>query len=341
MLIYPAGTKTAGDQRCGPDMRYFMRTRQRDMHNIPKRGMSISCEELETLKKSIKVSVLNELQAEIEKVSDQESLKDTILSNIRTELMEIPNPASLKASLLNDLKMELDASEKNNLVETDRRLRELVGIQDGLVRELLDQKMIMKKLRTEIENLTKKLEDLKSVTPGPLSPVFLPSLEDPLDHSSLSRKLRHITEFKKETPTDGMIDFEGASTHLPGTSAKVQLKLKEIEPEELDKEKIEPKCEYIIAESGDKRLYKGNIKQQLSMKVEPLKQQSTQKLSTMRQNTPEKVDFIRARPSDDYKCEYIIAEKASKKHLVEESVETREKEDAELIICSRKNSRVY
>jgi uncharacterized coiled-coil protein SlyX len=318
-----------------------MRTRQRDVHNIPKRGMSISCEELETLKKSIKVSVLNELRAEMEKLSDQESLKNTVLSNIRTELMEIPNPASLKASLLNDLKIELNASEKNNLVETDRRLRELAGVQNGLVQELLDQKMIMKKLRTEIENLTKKLEDIKSTTLEPPSPDFLPSLEDPLDHLSLSRKSRYISEFKKETPTDGMIDLGGASTHLPGTSAKVQLKLKEIEPEELDKEKIEPKCEYIIAESGDKRLYKGNMKQHLSMRVEPLKQKSTQKLSTMRQNTPEKVDFIRARPSEDYKCEYIIAEKAPKKHLVEESVETREKEDAELIICSRKNSRAY
>jgi uncharacterized coiled-coil protein SlyX len=318
-----------------------MRTRQRDVHNIPKRGMSISCEELETLKKSIKVSVLNELRAEMGKVSDQEYLKDTVLSNIRTELMEIPNPALLKASILNDLKMELNTSEKNNLEATDRRLRELAGVQDGLVRELLDQKMIMKKLRTEIENLTKKLEDMKSTTLEPSSPVFLPSLEDPLDHPSLSRKLRHNSEFKKETPTDRMIDFGEASTHLPGTSAKVQLKLKEIEPKELDKEKIEPKCEYIIAESGDKRLYKGNIKQQLSRGLEPVRQQSTKKLSTMRQNTPEKVDFIRARPADDYKCEYIIAEKAPKKHLVEESVEAREKEDAELIICSRKNPRAY
>ena len=146
-----------------------MRTRQRDVHNIPKRGMSISCEELETLKKSIKVSVLNELQAEMEKISDQQYLKDTILSNIRTELMEIPNPALLKASILNDLKMELNASEKNNLETTDRRLRELAGVQDGLIRELLDQKMIVKKLRTEIENLTKKLEDMKSTT---LEPPF-------------------------------------------------------------------------------------------------------------------------------------------------------------------------
>ena len=318
-----------------------MRTRQRDVHNIPKRGMSISCEELEPLKKSIKVSVLNELRAEMGNVSDQEYLKDTVLSNIRTELMEIPNPALLKASILNDLKMELNTSEKNNLEATDRRLRELAGVQDGLIRELLDQKMIVKKLRTEIENLTKKLEDMKSTTLDPFSPVLAPSLEDPLDHSSLSRKIRHSSEFKKETPTDRMIDFGEASTHLPGTSAKVQLKLEEVEPKEQDNEKIKSKCEYIIAESGDKRLYKGNIKQQLSRRVEPVRQQSTKKLSTMRQNTPEKVDFIRARPADDYKCEYIIAEKAPKKHLVEESVETREKEDAELIICSRKNPRAY
>ncbi len=316
-----------------------MRTRQRDVHNIPKRGMSISCEELETLKKSIKVSVLNELQAEMEKISDQQYLKDTILSNIRTELIEIPNPALLKTSILNDLKIELNASEKNNLETTDRRLRELAGVQDGLIRELLDQKMIVKKLRTEIENLTKKLEDMKNTTLEPFSPVLVPSLEDPLDHPSLSRKIRHSSEFKNETPTDRMIDFGEASTHLPGTSAKVQLKLEEVEPKEQDKEKIEPKCEYIIAESGDKRLYKGNINQQLSRKVEPMRQQSTKKLSTMRQNATERGDFMRAIPADDYKCEYIIAEKAPKKHLVEESVETRETEDAELIICSRKNFR--
>jgi len=335
----PCWQKTAGNQRCGPDMRYFMRTRQRDVHNIPKRGMSISCEELETLKKSIKVSVLNELRAEMEKISDQQYLKDTILSNIRTELIEIPNPALLKASILNDLKMEWNTSNKNNLETTDRRLRELAGVQDGLIRELLDQKMIVKKLRTEIENLTKKLEDMKSTTLEPFSPVLVPSFEDPLDHTSLSRKIRHSSEFKKETPTDRMIDFGEASTHLPGTSAKVQLKLEEVEPKEQDKDKIEPKCEYIIAESGDKKLYKGNINQQLSRRVEPMRQQSTKKLSTMRHNAPEKVDFIRTRPADDYKCEYIIAEKAPKKHLVKESVETREKEDVELIICSRKNSR--
>ena len=317
-----------------------MRTRQRDVHNIPKRGMSISCEELETLKKSIKVSVLNELRAEMGKVSDQEYLKDAALSNIRTELMEIPNPALLKASILNDLKMELNASE-NNFGVTDRRLRELAGVQDGLIRELLDQKMIMKKMKTEIENLTKKLEDMESTTLAPSSPVFLTSLEDPLDSSSLSRKLRHNSEFKKETSTDGMINFGEASTHLSGISTKVQLKLKEIKPNEFDKEKIEPKCEYIIAESGDNRLYKGNIKQQLSMKLEPMRQQSTKNISTMKQNAPEKVDLIRARPASDYKGEYIIAEKAPKKHLVEESVEAREKEDAELITCSRKNPRAY
>jgi hypothetical protein len=337
----PCWQKTAGNQRCGPDMRYFMRTRQRDVHNIPKRGMSISCEELETLKKSIKVSVLNELRAEMEKVSDQEYLKDTVLSSIKTGFMEISNPALLKASILNDLKMELNTSEKNNLEATDRRLRELAGIQDGLVRELLDQKMIMKKLRTEIENLTKKLEYLESTTFEHSSPVFIPSVEDPLDHTFLSRKLKNSSEFKKETLKDRMIDFGEASTHLSGTSAKVQLELKEIKPKEFDKEKIEPKCEYIIADSGDNRVYKGGIKQQLSMGVKPVRLQYTKKLSTMRQNAPEKVDFIRARPPDDYKCEYIIAEKSPKKHLVEESVEKREKEDAELIICSRKNPRAY
>src|SRR5208337_2424432 len=148
--------------------------------------------------------VLNELRAEMEKVSDQEYLKDTVLSSIKTGFMDISNPALLKDSILNDLKMELNTSEKNNLEATDRRLRELAGIQDGLVRELLDQKMIMKKLRTEIENLTKKLEYLESTTFEHSSPVFIPSVEDPLDHTFLSRKLKNSSEFKKETLKDRM-----------------------------------------------------------------------------------------------------------------------------------------
>ena len=89
-----------------------MRTGQRDVHNTPlKRRLSITYEELETLTKSIKVSVLNELRAEMENVSDQDSIKDLVLSEIRTELMGIPNPALLKASILNELRMELKTSE--------------------------------------------------------------------------------------------------------------------------------------------------------------------------------------------------------------------------------------
>ena len=92
-----------------------MRTGQRDVHNTPlKRRLSITYEELETLKKSIKVSVLNELRAEMENVSDQESIKDLVLSEIRTELMGIPNPALLKASILNELRMELKTSRGND-----------------------------------------------------------------------------------------------------------------------------------------------------------------------------------------------------------------------------------
>jgi hypothetical protein len=320
--------------------RYFMRTGQRDVHNTPKRRLSISYEELETLKKSIKVSVINELRAEMESISDQESLKDTVLSEIRTELMGIPNPALLKASILNELRTELKVPGENNLETTDRRLREITGIQDGLVRELLDQKVLIKKLETEIENLTKRLEDMKNSTQSPSPPISLLSHEDPLDLPPLSKKPKYKPEFRKELPAAyEMIEFRKTPAPLPGTSEKVQLKFKEIEPKELDEKEIEAKCEYIIAESGDKRRFKGSMRQQQSGEAEPFRQSLRQ--PTLRQPAPAKADSIRAKPADDYKCEYIIAEKTSKKHIIEESVDLREKEDAELITCSRKISRAY
>ncbi len=61
-----------------------------------------------------------------------------------------------------------------------------------------------------------------------------------------------------------MIEFREAPAPLPGTSAKVQLKFREIEPRELEEEETEAKCEYIIAESGDKRRFKGSMTQQPS-----------------------------------------------------------------------------
>jgi hypothetical protein len=320
--------------------RYFMRTGQRDVHNTPKRRLSISYEELETLKKSIKVSVINELRAEMENISDQESLKDTVLSEIRTELMGIPNPAFLKASILNELRTELKVPGESGLEAADRRLREIAGIQDGLVRELLDQKVLIKKLETDIENLTKKLEDMKSTAQVPSPSISLLSNEDPLDLPPLSKKPKYRPEFRKEPPAAyEMIEFRETPAPQPGSSAKVQLKFREIEPKELDEKEIEAKCEYIIAESGDKRRFKGSMRQQ-SGEAEPLRQSSFRQ-PALRQPAPAKADSIRAKPANDYKCEYIIAEKISKKHIIEESVDLREKEDAELITCSRKSSRAY
>ena len=318
-----------------------MRTGRRDVHNTPKRRLSISYEELETLKKSIKVSVINELRAEMEGISDQESLKDTVLSEIRTELMGIPNPTLLKASILNELKMELKTPRGNDPEAVDRRVREIAGVQDGLLRELLDQKTIIKKLETEIKNLTKRLEDMKSVaqTPAPSS-SFIPH-EDPLDLPPLSKKPKHTPEFRKEKPAAyEIIEFREAPAPLPGTSAKVQLKFREIEPRELDEEEIEEKCEYIIAESGDKRRFKGSMAQQPSVRAESVRQ-SPPRQPALRQPAPAKVDSVRTKPADDYKCEYIIAEKISKKHIIEESVDLREHEDAEIITCCRKSSRTY
>ncbi|WP_292389281.1 hypothetical protein [Methanosarcina sp. UBA5] len=332
-----------------------MRTGQRDVHNTPlKRRLSITYEELETLKKSIKVSVLNELRAEMENVSDQDSIKDLVLSEIRTELMGIPNPALLKASILNELRTELKASGENDPEATDRKLRELAGIQDGLVRELLDQKTLIKKLETQIGNLAKQLEDAKKTAPVAPPSVVPPSItltlpEDPLNLPPLSRKAKPRPEFIKEKPAYRLGQFKEAPASLPGTGAKVQLKLREVEPAELDREEAENKCEYIIAESGDRRGIRGTVRQGPSIR-EPARQQSSIR-TQFRQHPPGpslperqpsavKAGPMKPQPADDYKCEYIIAERPSKKHFIEECVDVREKEDAEVITCSRKNSRV-
>jgi len=334
-----------------------MRTGQRDVHNTPlKRRLSVTYEELETLKKSIKVSVLNELRAEMENVSDQDSIKDLVLSEIRTELMGIPNPALLKASILNELRTELKASGENGSEIADRKLRELGSIQDGLVRELLDQKTLIKELETQIGDLAKQLDDAKKTAPVappsvvPSSPSIVPSSitltlpEDPLDLPPLSRKTKPRPEIKKERPAYRLGQFKEAPASLPGTGAKVQLKLREIEPADLDREEAETKCEYIIAESGDKKGLRGIIRQGHSVR-EPARQQQPIK-KQFRQPSP--VPSLRERqpsadntgstnqPTDDYKCEYIIAERPSKKHFIEESVDVRENEDAEVITCSRK-----
>jgi hypothetical protein len=341
-----------------------MRTGQRDVHNTPlKSRLSITYEELETLKKSIKVSVLNELRAEMENVSDQDSIKDLVLSEIRTELMGIPNPALLKASILNELRTELKTSGENDSGSADRKLRELAGVQDGLVRELLDQKMLIKKMETQIGNLTKQLEDAKKTVPV-VPPSVVPSSitlalpEDPLDLPPLSRKAKQKPEPRKESPAYRLGEFREAPASLPGTGTKVQLKLREVEPAELDRGEAETKCEYIIAESGDKRRLKGTMRQQPSIREparqqpsirEPARQQPSirteprQQSSGLsfpqRQPSAVRTDPVKTQPADDYKCEYIIAEKTSKKHFIEESVDVREKEDAEVITCSRKNSR--
>lgn len=341
-----------------------MRTGQRDVHNIPlKRRLSITYEELETLKKSIKVSVLNELRAEMENVSDQDSVKDLVLSEIRTELMGIPNPALLKASILNELRTELKTSGENGSGAADRKLRELAGIQDGLVRELLDQKMLIKKMEAQIGDLTKQLEDAKKTVPV-IPPSAVPSSitlalpEDPLDLPPLSRKAKQKPELRKENPAYRLGGFKEAPASLPGTGTKVQLKLREVEPAELDREEVETKCEYIIAESGDKRRLKGTVRQQSPIR-EPARQQPPIRVPArqqpsirteprqqfsgfsfpQRQPSAVSVDPAKIQPVDDYKCEYIIAEKTSKKHFIEESVDVRENEDAEIITCSRKNSR--
>ncbi|KKG18067.1 hypothetical protein EO98_14095 [Methanosarcina sp. 2.H.T.1A.6] len=324
-----------------------MRTGQRDVHNTPlKRRLSITYEELETLKKSIKISVLNELQAEMENSSDLDSFKDQILSEIRTELKRLPDSASLKASIISELRAEFSSGKDNDSSTADRRLKELAGIQEGLVRELLDQKMLIKQLEKDLEKLSGALgcmQNTVSFSPPlpPSSPsVSLPILEDPLDLPPLSRKPTRKLEFRKENPSSHeLIDFREAPASLPGTNAKVQLKIREVEPEELDEQEVvETKCEYIIAESGDRKRLRGNMRQSTPVKEAPAGQLfPPSSRSSMRRQSPVNADPVRARPDDDYKCEYIIAEKAPKKRLIDESVDLRDTDDAEIITCNRKD----
>ncbi len=72
------------------------------------------------------------------------------------------------------------------------------------------------------------------------------------------------------------------------------------------------------------------------MRTEPARQQFPRSLSPVRQPSAVRPPPERTQPADDYKCEYIIAEKSSKKHFIEESVDVREDEDAEIITCNRR-----
>jgi hypothetical protein len=318
-----------------------MRTGQRDMQNTPlKRRLSITYEELETLKKSIKTSVLNELQAEGECNSDLDSFKDQILSEIREELKGLPDSASLKTSILDELRSELIPRKKAESENVDLRVKELAGIQDGLVRELLDQKMIIKKLETEVERLSRELESKKNTISH--SSPSLPALDDPLDLPPLSRKPQRKLEFRKEgSSAHELGDFREAPASLPGTNTKFQLKIKEVEPRELDeKEPVETKCEYIIAESGDRKRFRGTLRPSTPVIEAPSGHLFPPRPPvSSKPRSPLREEPVRTRPDEDYKCEYIIAEKAPIKQIFDESVDLRDNEDAELITCSRKDPR--
>lgn len=320
-----------------------MRPGQRDMNNTPlKRRLSITYEELETLKKSIKTSVLNELQAEVDSNSDLDSFKDQILSEIRAELKGLPDSASLRASILGELRSELNSGKKDESEVLDRRVKELAGIQDGLVRELLDQKMLIKKLEAEVEKLSKALESKQNTITPPSPASSLPVLEDPLYLPPISRKPQRKLEFRKEgSSSRELIDFREAPASFPGTNAKVQLKIKEVEPRELDaQEPVETKCEYIIAESGDRKRFRGTPRPPTPViEAPPGHLFPPRPPVSSRSRSPVKAEPVRSRPDEDYKCEYIIAEKTSKKYIIDESVDRRDSEDAELITCNRKDPR--
>lgn len=283
-----------------------MRTGQRDLNNSPsRRRLSITYEELETLKKSITVSVLNEVRAEMENSSDLESTKDLVLSEIRSELMEILNPASLKTSILNELRLELKSLDKQDGEETlERKVKEMAGLQAGLVRELLDQKTVIKTLGSDVEKLSREIEELKNATPAPPPSISLSLLEDPLDFPPLSRKPKHRQEgLRENSSTHRVLEVREVPAPLPGTRARVQLKVKETEARN-EAVPSEGKCEYIIAESGELK----------------------------KQRPPSRM----ARQDKNSECEYIIAEKKETQVMNNESVLEREDEDAEIITCSRK-----
>ncbi|HII00645.1 TPA: hypothetical protein HA351_02980 [Methanosarcinaceae archaeon] len=237
--------------------------------------------------------------------SDLDSLKDLILSDIRTELMGIPSPASLKASVLNELRMELNHAPVHERGAAENKLKELAGIQDGLVKELLDQKSVVRRLEADVEKLSRKLEELQNSTPDVAPAVSLSMLEDPLDLPPLSKKPKQKPEPRKEIPSSrARIEVREVPAPLPGTNARVKLKVREVEPEELDEEEVEEiKCEYIIADSGE------------------LKRQ--------------KVARTVQRSRENNECEYIIAEKSVRHVERNETVVARDDEDAEIITCER------
>jgi len=269
-------------------------------------------------------------------------LRIKFVSEIKAELKELPDLASLRASILCELRSELISGKKDESEATDRRVKELAGIQDGLVRELLDQKMLIKNLEAEVKILSKALEGKQNtITYSPPVPS-LPILEDPLDLPPLSRKPKRKLEFRKEGPSSQeLIDFREAPASLPGTNTKVQLKIKEIEPRELDaQDPVETKCEYIIAESGDRKRFRGTLRQQTPIIEAPAGHLFPPRLPvSSRTRSPVNAEPVRARPDEDYKCEYIIAEKAPRKHIIDESVDLRDNEDAEIITCNRKDPR--
>lgn len=282
-----------------------MQSGQRDLNNrSPKRRLSIGYKELEALHESIRVSVLNEIKAEMEKSPDQEFLKTSILSDIRDELVGLPNPASFKASILNELRMELGYFSGKGSSGVELKLKEMKVLHDGLLRELLDQKTVVTKLEARVKQLSEKLEKLESKAPASVSTPIPPSLfDDPLDLPPLSRRPKQRVDIKKKAPlAREHIEVREVPAPLPGTSTKLELKVEDEFPEDAAAEEAAAsRCEYIIAESGELKA----------------------------RNVPNQEE------ADKYECEYIIAERPAKKAKKAETVVHRDEEDVEIITCSR------
>ncbi|MDD3041635.1 MAG: hypothetical protein PHW56_01600 [Methanosarcinaceae archaeon] len=225
-------------------------------------------------------------------------MKDSILSEIRAEMVEggtFSNSISLKTSILNELRMELERP-----AGTEQKLKEMKILHDGLLRELLDQKIVVKKLEEQVRQLSGQLEKLENKAPPLNKPP--PLLDDSLDLPPLSRKPGAGVK-KKAVPRE-RVEVREVPAPLPGSSTKVKLKIEDEFPENGIVEKPETKCEYIIAESGELRA--------------------------------RKVPKGNSGRTENRKCEFIVAEQPSRPARANETVVHRDEEDVEIITCKRK-----
>lgn len=239
---------------------------------------------------------------------NQQALKASILSEIRKEFME--NAASSSSELLKNSVLKELHKEFGNLKpsETEQKLKEMKNLHDGLLRELLDQKTVVKKLEERINQLSEKLEKLEKLEEleqlGKKSYPFKPPLlKDPLPIHT-QKRIKSVEAKKRPEPTQEGFSIKDVSQTQPERSARVKLKIEDEAPETQALENPETKCEYIIAESGE-----------------------------LKANQVPKKNPKNSKPR---KCEFIVAEQPVRPVRENESIIQRDDEDVEIITCERK-----